>query len=231
MRPKAVLAAALAVLVAVAGCTSEKPRPAPENPSGPVMGALEALNAATAYLDSYYMGTAVIVPFTLVRKMQGAPCAQDGARAGNATKWMLILEGILAAGGFGRDVTVAVTVEYRAGKIGVRHIEAGSEVIEQEDADRVMGEIDNVSLASNISFDSHAMFSNAEPLRYNMSKELYYLQSVTMTLYDRTTSPHGSDGPTWESGWKYIARDSLAPVTTYVILNATNGAHVRTLGP
>jgi hypothetical protein len=225
------VAAVLVLLVVSAGCTTEKERPAPVNPSGPVMGPLEALNAATGYLDSYYMGTAVIVPFTLVRKMQGGPCPWEGERAGNATNWMMIFEGILASGGFGRDVTVAVTAEYRSGKIGVRHIEVGSVAIGQSDADRVMYDIDNVSLASNISFDSHAMFSRAEPLKYNMSSGLYYLQSITMTLYDRTTSPHGSDGPTWEAGWKYIAKDSLKPTTTYVILNATTGAYIKTLGP
>ena len=201
------------------------------NPQGPVMGATEALNAATSYLDSYYMGTAVIVPFTLVRKMQGGPCPWSGEGSGNATKWMMVLEGILAAGGFGRHVTVAVTAEYRSGKIGVRHVEVGSEAIGQADADRVMYDIDNVSLASNISFDSHAMFLKAAPFKWNASAELYYLQSISMTLYDRTTSPHGSEGPTWEAGWKYIAKDSLKPTTTYVILNATTGAYLKTLGP
>jgi hypothetical protein len=115
--------------------------------------------------------------------------------------------------------------------VGVRHQEVGADVIQKEDADRVMGEIDNVSLASNISFDNHAMFLKAEPLKWNVSKELYYLQSITMTLYDRTTSPHGSEGPTWEVGWKYIARDSLKASTSYVILNATSGAYLKTLPP
>lgn len=231
MRSRAILAAALVLLLAAAGCTGAKERPAPVNPPGPVMGATEALNAATSYLDSYYMGTAVIVPFTLVRKMQGGPCPWSGEGSGNATKWMMVLEGILAAGGFGRHVTVAVTAEYRSGKIGVRHEEVGSEAIGQADADRVMYDIDNVSLASNISFDSHAMFLKADPLKWNVSTELYYLQSISMTLYDRTTSPHGSEGPTWEAGWKYISKDSLEPTTTYVILNATTGAYIKTLGP
>ena len=231
MRENVILAAVAAILVASAGCTTEKEKPAPDNPSGPVLGAIAALNAATSYLDSYYMGTAVILPFTLVRKMQGGPCAWEGERAGNATRWMLILEGILAAGGFGRDVTVAVTVEYRSGKVGVRHVEVRSDIIGKEDADRVMDQIDNVSLASNISFESHAMFLKADPLKWNASEEVYYLQSITMTLYDRTTSPHGADGPTWEVGWKYIARDSLEAATSFVILNATDGAYIKTLGP
>jgi hypothetical protein len=231
MRTGSFAAAVLVLLVVSAGCTTERAGPAPENPSGPVLGAVEALNAATAYLDSYYMGTTVILPFTPVRKMQGGPCAWTGERAGNATRWMLIFEGILAAGGFGRDVTVAVTVEYRSGKVGVRHVEVSSDVIGEEDADRVMYDIDNVSLASDISFDSHVMFARAEPLKYNMSGALYYMQSITMTLYDRTTSPHGADGPTWEAGWKYIAKDTLKAATTYVVLNATSGAYVKTLGP
>jgi hypothetical protein len=231
MRTNGILAAVLVILVVSAGCTTEKARPAPDDPSGPVLGALEAINAATAYLDSYYLGTAVILPFTPVRKMEGRPCAWTDERAGNATRWMMVLEGILAGGGFGRDVTVAVTVEYRSGNVGVRHVEVSSKVIGKEDADRVMNEIDNVSLASNISFDSHAMFSKAEPLRWNMSGELYYLQSITMTLYDRTTSPHGADGPTWEAGWKYIAKDTLKAATTFVVLNATSGALVKVLPP
>jgi len=230
MRRELAAAAVLAVLVLSMGCTgAPKVAPKPENPPGPVLGAIAALNAATSYLDSYYMGTAVILPFTLVRKMQGGPCAWAGERAGNATRWMLLLEGILAAEGFGRDVTVAVTVEYRSGKVGVRHIEVGSDIIGKEDADPVMDEIDSVSLASNISFDSHAMFLKADPLKWNVSEEVYYLQSITMTLYDRTTSPHGSDGPTWEVGWKYIGQDSLKAATSFVILNATSGAYVKTV--
>jgi len=223
----------LIVLLAVlaSGCTSPKEGPSPLNPSGPVMGAITALNAATSYLDNYYIGTAVIVPFTLTHKLQGGPCAWAGENAGNATRWMMVLEGILGAEGFGRDVTVAVTVEYRSGKVGVKHQEIGAEQIQKEDADRVMDEIDNVSLASNISFDNHAMFLKADPLKWNVSKELYYLQSITLTLYDRTTSPHGSDGPSWEVGWKYIARDSLKAATSFVILNATSGAYVKTLPP
>ena len=214
-----------------AGCTTEKEKPQPQDPSGPVLGAVEALNAATGYLDSYYMGTAVILPFTLTHKLQGGPCAWAGESAGTATKWMLVLQGILGAGGFGRHVTVAVTVEYRSGKVGVKHQEIGAEQIQKEDADRVMDGIDNVSLASNISFDNHAMFMKADHLKWNVSTELYYLQSITMTLYDRTTSPHGSDGPSWEIGWKYIAKDSLKAATSFVILNATSGAYVKTLPP
>lgn len=219
------------VLLAVlaSGCTSPREGPAPVNPSGPVLGAVAALNAATSYLDSFYMGTAIILPFTLTHKLQGGPCAWANENAGNATKWMMVLEGILATEGFGRHVTVAVTVEYRDGNVGVRHQEIGAGQIQKEDADRVMDEIDSVSLASNISFDNHAMFLKADPLKWNVSKELYYLQSITLTLYDRTTSPHGSDGPSWEVGWKYIARDSLKAATSYVILNATSGAYVKTL--
>lgn len=231
MRLKAVLAGFLVLSVVSAGCTAPQEKPAPVNPSGPVLGAPEALKAATDYLDSYYMGTAVILPFTLVRKMEGGPCAWSGDRAGNATGWMMIFEGILAAGGFGRDVTVAVNVEYRGGKVGVRHVEVGSGAIGKEDADRVMRAIDNVSLASNISFENHAIFSKAELLKWNMSADLYYLQTIRMTLYDRIGSPHGSEGPTWEVGWRYIARDSLEATTTYVIINATSGEIVKALGP
>jgi hypothetical protein len=222
----------LVLLVAVsAGCTTEKEGPRPQDPSGPVLGAAAALNAATSYLDSYYMGTAIILPFTLTHKLQGGPCAWANENAGNATKWMMVLEGILATEGFGRHVTVAVTVEYRSGKVGVKHQEIGAEQIQKEDADRVMDEIDNVSLASNISFDNHGLFQKADPLRWNVSKDLYYLQSITMTLYDRTTSPHGSDGPTWEVGWRYIAKDTLKAATSFVILNATSGAYIKTLAP
>jgi len=232
MRRELFSVAVLLAVVLASGCTStERQAPAVQRPIGPVLGALTALNSATDYLDSVYAGSVIIVPFTLTRKLQGTPCAWDGEGAGNATRWMMVFEAIVASGGFGRHVTVAVTVEYRGGKVGVKHAPVQSTEVNGSDADRVMDEIDNLSLASNISFDSHYMFLKADPQKWALSADLYYLQSITMTLYDASTSPHGSAVPTWEIEWKYIARDGYRPAVSTVVLDAADGALIKVVPP
>jgi hypothetical protein len=194
------------------------------------MGSNQAVSAAEQYLDEYYNGTVIIVPFTLTRKLQGSPCAWGGSDAGNASRWMMVFEGMVAYAGFGRHLVLAVTVEYRDGRIGVKHDTVSAEAIGKSDADRVFGEIDNASLASGISFDNHDVYMKADAAKW-VPTSGYYLQSITMTLYDNSSSPRHPGMPSWEVSWKYIAKDTYDASFSTVVVDASGGEVLNVLPP
>lgn len=221
--------ASLLLLMAAAGCIGTgKQRPEPANPSVGLLSAVQALSVAEEYLYTQYDRAAAIIPFTLTTKMQGDPCAWNGTGAGNATKWMMIFEAITYLSGVYKHVTLAVTVAYIDGKLGARQTRLQSKVISQAEGDRLFDEMDNRSLATNILFDNHAVFVNASAVERAPGPS-YYLQSVSMTLYDRFSSPNMPGRTTWEVRWKYIANDSYEPAYSTVICNATDGSVLKVL--
>ena len=231
MNKKIASAAILLVLVLSSGCTGNaKTGPEPQDPGPPLMGAGQAVTAAEQYLDNYYNSTVIIVPFTLTHKLQGGPCAWSGSDAGNASRWLMVFEGMVAYAGSGRHLMLAVTVEYRDGRLGARHDTVRADVVQQGDADSVYGEIDNVSLASNISFDNHDIYEKADAAKW-VPLSVYYLQSITMTLYDNGSSPYHPGAATWEVSWKYIAKDTLDASTSTVVLDASSGAVLKVVPP
>jgi hypothetical protein len=103
-----------------------------------------------------------------------------------------------------------------------------SKAVSQEEGDRLYHEMDNRSLATGILFDNHAVFANASAAE-NDSDPSHYLQSITMTLYDRFSSPNMPGRATWEVRWKYINEDTYEPAYSTVILNATDGSFLKML--
>jgi hypothetical protein len=220
---------AVFILAFSMGCTgTEKARPEPVDPSGPLLSAARAISVAEQYLYTQYNQTDTIIPFTLTTKMQGDPCAWNGTDAGNTTRWMMIFEALTYVSGVYKHVTLAVTVAYIDGKLGARRTMLQSNVISQSDGDRLYDEMDNRSLATDILFDDHALFVNASAAEQNPGPS-YYLQSISMTLYDKFTSPNMPGRATWEVGWKYISNDGYEPAYSTVILNATDGSFLKML--
>ena len=162
MRKEFLAAAAVFVLAFSMGCTgTQKARPEPIDPSGPLLGAARAISVAEEYLYTQYDQAATIIPFTLTTKMQGDPCAWNGTDGGNATRWMMIFEAITHVSGAYKHVTLAVTVAYLDGKVGARQTKVQSKLSSQSEGDRLYDEMYNRSLATDILFDNHAVFGNA----------------------------------------------------------------------
>ena len=229
MRRDLLAVTAVFVLAFSMGCTgTERARPEPIDPSGPLLGAARAISVAEEYLSTQYDKAATILPFTLTTKMQGDPCAWNGKDAGNATRWMMIFEAITYISGAYKHVTLAVTVAVIDGEVGARQTRVQSKVITQSDGDRLYDEIDNRSLATDILFDNHALFVNASAAEQDAGPS-HYLQSISMTLYDRFSSPNMPGRATWEVRWKYINGDTYEPAYSTVILNATDGSLLKML--
>jgi hypothetical protein len=229
MSREVLAAASIALLVFSMGCTgTAKERPEPVDPSGPLLGAGQAISMAEEYLYTQYDRTANIIPFTLTTKMQGYPCAWNGTDAGNATRWMMIFEGLTYQSGVYKHVTLAVTVAYVDGKLGARQTKVQSKAISQEEGDRLYHEMDNRSLATGILFDNHAVFVNASAAEHDPGPS-HYLQSITMTIYDRFSSPNMPGQATWEVGWKYISNDGYEPKYVTAMLNASDGKFLKIL--
>ena len=229
MRRDILAVTAVFIMAFSMGCTgTEKARPEPEDPAGPLLGARQAISVAEEYLSTQYDKAATILPFTLTTKMQGDPCAWNGTDAGNATRWMMIFEAITYISGVYKHVTLAVTVAYIDGNVGARQTRVQSKVISQSDGDRLYDEIDNRSLATDVLFDNHAVFVNASAAEFGPGTS-HYLQSISMTLYDRFSSPNMHGRATWEVRWKYIAGDTYEAAHSTVILNATDGSFLKML--
>jgi hypothetical protein len=229
MARKLLAAASVALLVFSMGCTgTEKARPGPVDPSGPLLSAGQAISVAEEYLYTQYDRAAAVIPFTLTTKMQGDPCAWNGTDAGNATRWMMIFEALTYQSGVYKHVTLAVTVAYLDGNLGARQTRVQSKAISQEEGDNLYDELDNRSLATGILFDNHAVFINASAAEQGPGAS-HYLQSISMVLYDRFSSPNMPGRATWEVRWKYINEDTYEPAYGTVVLNATDGSFLKML--
>jgi len=228
MRKELIAAAAVVLMVFAAGCTgTAKERPGPVNPSGPLLGASQAISAAEQYLYTQYDQTSTVIPFTLTTKMQGDPCAWNGTDGGNATRWMMIFEALLEESGAYKHITLAVTVAYVDGKLGARQTNVQSKTVSGAEADRLYDGMDNRSLAGGIIFDNHAVFANASAAE--TAPGASYLQSITMTLYDRFSSPNMPGSATWEVCWKYIDNDTYDAMKSTVVMSATSGSLLKVI--
>lgn len=232
MHRKALVAAMLVVMVLSMGCTAAKQKPEPVNPAGPLLDFATAVSYAKGYMYHQYQGSGIVVDWNVTRKMEGTPCAWNGADAGNTTRWLMYLEGVMIDVGIIRYIDYAVQMDYRDGKIYASSSKVDTRTIAQSEINATRQAILGVSLEPylNNGNSNHDIFLRADEAKYAMSDQ-YYLHHINMTLYHNTTSPHAPGAASWEVGYQYIDKSDYSAKTTYVVVDAGTGRVMRAVPP
>jgi len=227
MRKLVLVLAITFLLVYMPGCTQSKAKPSPNNPEGDILDAKTAGGLAKDFLSQRYSGSNVVVPFTITRRMLGEPAAWSGNNSGNSTLWTMYLEGIMQDLDTIRHISIAVGARYRDGNVTYASATPNVKVVKREALNQTYDSIVAASLDPYIlKFSSQDIFLAAEPAR-PPQPENTYLQSVSISLYQNSTSPV-SGIAAWTVKWKYYTNDTYEPVTSTVILNAYDAKVLRT---
>jgi hypothetical protein len=221
MRREPLLAAALVVLVLLAGCTSPpKSPPSPKNPSGsPTMDAAQAVTAGRNYMYQLYAGSAAVHGFNVTRRLVGSPCSWNGTDAGNATSWVMYFEGIMYDASTYRYIQYALDIHYRGTEVYVTHARVQVRVLTASEVNATAASINAVNLDPYIIVNSHDLFVKADAARWNISAN-YYLQSINMSLNHNTTAHYAPLTASWEVAYKYYDRSDGSSAVSVVVIDA-----------
>jgi hypothetical protein len=232
MRRQLAAVAMLAVLVLSMGCTSEpRVKPGPKNPAGsPVMDAAEAVSRAKDYMYRMYAGSDVVHAFTVTRKVLGTPCAWNGSGAGNATSWMMYIEGIMGQSGTYRYIEFAVNIHFTGNEVFATHAQVDIRVLPISEINATSTGIDLLSLEPYLNIDSHALFVRADAARLAPGDN-YYLQSINMSLNHNTTSRYAPNIAAWEVAYKYAEKNDYSFAVSTVVLEASTWTIIKVVPP
>jgi len=230
MRRQLLASAVLVVLILSMGCTgSARQKPGPKNPSPPLLDAGTAVSYAKQYTYGIYEGASIVVAFTVTHRVLGTPCAWNGSEAGNATNWMMFLEGIIYQLDSYLHIEIAVEVHYSKGEIFASHAKVSLRQLDYASINTTKKSIEDLSVEPYLSTGSHDLFLKADAARWSMT-EKYYLQSINMTLNHNTTSRIPGTA-TWEVAYRYIARSDYSASASVVVLDASDGRVLKVEPP
>ena len=217
----------VAMLAALAGCTSEPSHPAPENPSGALLDPAVATGFARDYVYRLYDGSTVIVPLNVTRKIWGGPAPFNGSEVGNCSTWYMYLEGVMLNIGKLTYVYIAIQITLKEGQVRLKHANVEVKVISQDVLNDTAAAIQGRSLDRYLTnSSSHELYLKAQQARFDVASK-YYLQYISITLYHNTTSPV-SNTAAWLVNWRYIDNDKGTEKPVKVYVNAVDGKVIKT---
>jgi len=232
MRRELATVAVLAILAITMGCTGEpQTAPKPENPTEPLLlDAQDGVAYGLEYMSGLYKGSTVIHPFTVTHTLLGKPCAWNGTDAGNTTRWMLYIEGIMLNSGTYRFIEFAVDIHLRNGEMFASHVKIQINVLPQDKLNATAAGIDKVSLEPYLNVSSHDIFLKADAHKL-APDDRYYLQSINISLNHNTTSRYSPDIAAWEVAYRYIKKTDYSPAVSVVVLNAVTLDIIKVVPP
>ena len=232
MRRQLAALAVMLVLVLSMGCTGQtKVRPEPKNPSASaVMDLAEAVSRVKDYMYRLYAGSDIVHAFTVTRKVLGTPLAWNGSAAGNATGWMMYVEGMMHQQGTIRYIEFAVDIHYKGTEIFASHAQVAVRVVGSADVNSTATGIDIMSLEPYLNIDSHALFLKADAAKLSPGDD-HYLQSINMSLNHNTTSRYAPNTAAWEVAYKYVEKKDYSFAVSTVVLDASTWSIIKVVPP
>jgi hypothetical protein len=223
---------AVALVMVVSGCSSSPApsKPAPQNPEGTLLSPSAAIYFAKDYAYRMYSGSHAIIPFNVTLKMTGTPAAWNGTEAGNCTKWLLYLEGVMEDLGTYRYLKLAFEETYRDGQVYSKHANVKIATIPEADLNATLQSIMSASIERYLlNASSHDILLKADAAKYGMPPG-YYLQSINISLMHNSTSTI-PDTAIWQVSYRYIEKSGGGTAYARVSIDAGTGAVIKVEGP